>query len=395
MHPRGCKARTVGSPDSRARGHHDPETRTCQVRRSSRSAPKLPRNQLLGQFSIQTWVSRQVTVIGFASKGPDMGAECTGTTRIVWPFLKLVTRNDLLWAQLGLTEDGVADPEGRIAHHVLDLLLRAAIQSTGRPDLGLLAAQQLQPGDFDLLELVARSQPTLGEGIRCIPGLLPLLHDGWRLSVNEREGTTETRFDLGPGLPAHPAGYDFFMAAVMISIRRATGKQDLQATEVLLPYPEPRNRETYASIFDATLRFDQPYASLRFSSDTMCLRMVNASPSVCAALERVATELLSTANRPATFASQVAAKIGQLLSSGQPCKSSLVARKLGLTVRTLQRHLADEGTTFRLVLDEHRSQMARAYLGRPELSLAEISYLLGFSTSQAFHHAFKRWFDEF
>ena len=45
-------------------------------------------------------------------------------------------------------------------------------------------------------------------------------------------------------------------------------------------------------------------------------------------------------------------------------------------------------------MDEHRRQLVRAYLEQPELSLAEIAYLLGFTSTPGFYRAFKRWFGE-
>jgi AraC-like DNA-binding protein len=67
-----------------------------------------------------------------------------------------------------------------------------------------------------------------------------------------------------------------------------------------------------------------------------------------------------------------------------------VARRLGMTPRSLQRRLKDEGTVFQTVRDEMRRELADQYL-KKGMSLAEISFLLGFSEPSAFFRAFKRW----
>jgi AraC-like DNA-binding protein len=67
-----------------------------------------------------------------------------------------------------------------------------------------------------------------------------------------------------------------------------------------------------------------------------------------------------------------------------------VAKRLGMTGRSLQRRLKDEGTSFQETRDAVRRELADAYLGQG-MSFAEISFLLGFAEPSAFFRAFKRW----
>mgnify|MGYP001946743321 CR=1 FL=1 len=62
--------------------------------------------------------------------------------------------------------------------------------------------------------------------------------------------------------------------------------------------------------------------------------------------------------------------------------------------RTLQRRLAEEGTSFRTLLLEVRRELAERYISDPHMPLAEISYMLGFADSSSFSRAFKRWTGE-
>jgi AraC-like DNA-binding protein len=67
-----------------------------------------------------------------------------------------------------------------------------------------------------------------------------------------------------------------------------------------------------------------------------------------------------------------------------------IARELGLTPRSRQRRLKDEGSSFQVVRDEVRRELAISYLER-RLPVTEIAFLLGFSDPSAFCRAFKRW----
>jgi AraC-like DNA-binding protein len=80
----------------------------------------------------------------------------------------------------------------------------------------------------------------------------------------------------------------------------------------------------------------------------------------------------------------------RLLAGARPDVSA-VARELGLSDRTLQRRIDDDGTTFRKLLLEARQELAREYLNRPDIDVAEVAYLLGYEDSNSFYRAFRTW----
>ena len=67
-----------------------------------------------------------------------------------------------------------------------------------------------------------------------------------------------------------------------------------------------------------------------------------------------------------------------------------IAKHLGLTDRTLQRQLANEKTTFQILLSESRQAKAKTLL-KNKLSIQEISNLLGYADISHFSRAFKKW----
>jgi AraC-like DNA-binding protein len=68
-----------------------------------------------------------------------------------------------------------------------------------------------------------------------------------------------------------------------------------------------------------------------------------------------------------------------------------VARRLITAPRTLQRRLAQTGTSFDALRDDVRKRAAELYLSDATLSITEIAYLLGYSEPTGFHRAFRRW----
>jgi AraC-like DNA-binding protein len=68
-----------------------------------------------------------------------------------------------------------------------------------------------------------------------------------------------------------------------------------------------------------------------------------------------------------------------------------MAEALGTTRRTLSRRLAAEGTSFRELHDDVRSEFARVMLGDESSSVADVAFFLDYSEPAAFHRAFRRW----
>jgi AraC-like DNA-binding protein len=94
---------------------------------------------------------------------------------------------------------------------------------------------------------------------------------------------------------------------------------------------------------------------------------------------------------PPTFSAKVQAMLASLLPKGPPHRDD-VAAQLMMSERTLQRRLAEEGTSFTNLVDDTRRELARQSLCVGELSLKMLSFQLGFSEPSAFYRACKRWF---
>ena len=68
-----------------------------------------------------------------------------------------------------------------------------------------------------------------------------------------------------------------------------------------------------------------------------------------------------------------------------------VARDMGMSTRSLRRKLAEEGTSYKAVLDQALGAAATLMLKDTRRSIQETAHAMGFSDPTAFHRAFKRW----
>lgn len=70
---------------------------------------------------------------------------------------------------------------------------------------------------------------------------------------------------------------------------------------------------------------------------------------------------------------------------------NVVAQELGMSVRTLQRRIVDEGKTFRELLVHVRQELVREYLAQPGIQIDEVAFLLGYKDVTSFYRAFRSW----
>ena len=69
-----------------------------------------------------------------------------------------------------------------------------------------------------------------------------------------------------------------------------------------------------------------------------------------------------------------------------------IAKELKVSTRSLQRYLAESGTSFNAIRDKVRAELAAKYLSQSSLSVEQIAELLGYSQSSAFCRSFARWY---
>lgn len=91
-----------------------------------------------------------------------------------------------------------------------------------------------------------------------------------------------------------------------------------------------------------------------------------------------------------TIHEQVKWVLRRLLAGNRP-DIEVVAKELGMSGRTLQRRISEEGTSFRQLLTETRKELVEEYLVDDTLEIAETAFLLGYDDANSFYRAFRSW----
>jgi AraC-like DNA-binding protein len=180
------------------------------------------------------------------------------------------------------------------------------------------------------------------------------------------------------------------MLSTMLHIGRQLTGIRWKPSAVCFEHAQPASVVAHKRIFQAPVYFKCERTELIFATRLLTLSLPKADSNLVSLLQRNAEALLDPEPGRDAITDQVRRVINEISAPGA-LQLRAVARKLGLSARTLQRRLNEEGSSFDELVRETRSTRAKNYLRRNELAICEIAYLLGFSQPSAFHRAFHRW----
>ena len=308
------------------------------------------------------------------------------SARLVRPFLDLLIESplasELVVARLKTLPDDERIPVGKVLRW-----LHAAEQLTGDTTLGLRAVSKLGRGAGDVLEFAASSAATFGEAMTLVLRYIRILNESAEFVMAVRD--TTVCIDLCSKVPLTRPASDFQVGALVKGAQIWLGS--IEGFEVWFAHAAPSDLAPYEAIFGAAkLRFGAANDALLFPTALLDHKLTGTDPALNAVLRRHADQLVGALPQNDQLWPRIRDLLLRNLESGDADAES-VARKLGMSRRTLTRQLAQEGVSFRELLERARHQMALQYLEKTTLDAQQIAFLLGYTNTTSFARAFSRW----
>ncbi|SHO67658.1 transcriptional regulator, AraC family [Pseudoxanthobacter soli DSM 19599] len=179
---------------------------------------------------------------------------------------------------------------------------------------------------------------------------------------------------------------DVCFASLLELGRRGTGST-LFPGRVDLVRPEPYG-EAHRIYFGRSVRFSASRNALILKSTDLDRRFSSYNPELLGILTPILTNSLGKIDARRSIREEVKFVLKRTLASGRP-GITRVARDLGISERTLQRRITEEGTSFRALLLEARQELGHELLSDPFTGVEEVAYLLGFRDAKSFYRAFR------
>ncbi len=292
-----------------------------------------------------------------------------------------------LCRDVGLDASTLAGRDTRVPWRLIRRLLTTAEELRNDPLIALHAAEL---GSRDLLAYLVATQPTVEQAVRELARFLAVALDDLQVAIERRPSGAAIVFEIWSDASGTSRHVREYLAAVIVADLHGASGGRFRPREVGFPHGRAGALAEYERILRCRVRFDQPRFEIVISDEVLQTPLDTQSPEVAAVLHEVAERQLGIA-AAAGLRPRVAAALRAALAGGEGTDSSAIAKRLAMSLRTLQRRLEDEGTSFRELRDDTRRERAIQRLGDPSVTIAAIADEMGFRDIGTFHKAFRRW----
>jgi len=182
-----------------------------------------------------------------------------------------------------------------------------------------------------------------------------------------------------------------FKLVFFVQLARMATRSPVRPLQVGWPLPamSAGDARAYADYFGVSVS-RLPVATVVFAAEDTQRPFLTANHGMWSFFEPALRQRLADLDRHASTIERVRSALLEALPAGE-LSMEAVCRKLGVSTRTLQRRLKEEGSSFQQTLDALRNSLAHHYLQNSTMSGTEISFLLGFEDPNSFVRAFQGW----
>lgn len=320
--------------------------------------------------------------------------ELTNLVRIPLLMLEYAERFGMDRGELlrlaSITPATLDDPDTRLPMSALLKLWRAILERQEGKAIGVRIGSTCRVTRLGLVGYVMFYSSDLLEALHRFSRYIHIISEAVQFEVATDGERTTLSFNAHPSLLALRHPVEAQLAAVL-TVGREITQSDLVPLAIHLPLPKAGDTSAYREVFRCPVHFSHPNAAIVFATSQMRLPIKASDPTLSGYLEELAGSTLTSLGAPnENFVDTVRRALWSELPGGRP-NLWRTASGLGISARTLQRRLRENGTSFSAVLEELRRELSGELLADKKLAVSDVVFLLGYSEPSAFQRAFRRW----
>ncbi|MCL6272202.1 AraC family transcriptional regulator [Sansalvadorimonas sp. 2012CJ34-2] len=266
----------------------------------------------------------------------------------------------------------------------------ALLDLTDNPTLGLDAARHNPLQGSGLAGFAAMTAPDLLTAFSTLIRFETLYSNNVRgnSSLTNNNSWSINFYSIAPYNEFNRFIVDFVLMKWVSLAIWLSGKQDI-FLEIHFEFPAPHFIESYINAFPCPVLFGKQHNRVLLKQGSQVTPVLFHSQPDHQRFLQLCQQQVGHQHHPLSLTHKCARAIAKILP--HPCTLEKVAEELRTTHWTLRRKLHDEGVSFKEILENTRRDMACSYLSSSPVPIAEVAYLTGFSSTEAFQRAFKRW----
>tara|TARA_R110002073_G_scaffold8371_1_gene46217 strand:+ start:77424 stop:78476 length:1053 start_codon:yes stop_codon:yes gene_type:complete len=303
-----------------------------------------------------------------------------------------------LLSLLGLAEDDLSCSDIRLPDSVINELHICAARLCQDHNIGLHAGQRMGLNNIGIIGHLMLTCTKTSQILNLHSRYQTLIGNGAMSEYTVDLDSVCLHFRRAEGAkPYQRHVYEFSLAGWMSLITLIAG-QTIKPDLIEFPCEPPEDLSEQLAFFACELKyFSGNEMRIHFSRHHLERALLAGDSSLRESLEIAARQRLielqgSYSNDSDSLLSRATHFIREALIHGPP-SIEVAAEHLDTSVRTLQRQLSAEALTYKTLVDKARRELCGRYILNNNLSLIDVSLMLGFSEQSSFQRAFKRWFE--
>jgi AraC-like DNA-binding protein len=276
--------------------------------------------------------------------------------------------------------DPTATTEITAPHAKVQRLLELAAQRLDAPLLGIDLAERIPEGAYGVTEFVVRTAPTVRAALAALSELAPLVNPALDMRYIADQLGCEIRFAYGGEREALGAILNEYTVAYIAKQLSVVLGERLPLARAWFAHARPQGRDELARRLGCPIELEAADCGFAVASAVIDRAIPGGNPALHAFLLAQGRTQLETYGKGDVI-SQVTRAIEARISD-VGLSADTIAHALALSQRTLQRQLAEAGTSYRDVLARVR-QRRRAELARSGFDEADIAARLGFANARS------------
>jgi len=298
---------------------------------------------------------------------------------------------DELFQRVGIDKALLNKPDARIPHELIEEFMGQAISLTKDPTFGILMAKFADQTAFQVFGLATAASDSLKDAFERIARYCIVVSSVLKVTIHQQDNETHVVVSKADRVKVINYASIDFTSAVLVRFCRARSGKRINPLRVDFEHEAPSgDLKAYNNMFRCPVQFGQSQNRVVFEKGVVDEPLYGVDPVMKQLTDQAIEQKLRAVEQGETLSDRISQYLRSALSSGEPTPNQ-VASQFHLSLRTLQRKLAEEGQSYRALYDNTRRDMSLDLMSDPSYSITEIAFLLGFSDLSSFSRTFKRW----
>lgn len=288
-----------------------------------------------------------------------------------------------LLREVGLSEKLLSNPEQVISHRAAMRLLERGVEVTGCTTFGLRMAENRELANLGATSLLIAHAANLRDALAALNQYRNRINSRLVLQIVDLGDGVLIRqdFELGESERTRQS-YDLALSVLMRLGTEVLGESWHPKLVCFSHEPPPvAELSIYRRVFRCRVEFNSEFNGLLLDPGDIDRPSRRADSALAAHARKLIDSVITPEKQ--SLIQQVEQSMLLLMPSGRATIQTCCSL-LGVSVRTLQRTLDAEGTSFSELVNGLRIQLSGQYLANPHIRITDVAEMLGYGSISAF-----------